>query len=291
MKKKIFSLVVALMAIALGAQAETPIRFITQPKSINNALGVECTIHWDYVGDPKDYIFTDFRSYFEVNFDATKFEVYKCKTTQAYDESTGFYYLKPWSNLSGGVQLIGEIIRNDKASHQHLPQKNVACQVSILRMGNNQPLPPEWVSYRGWTTSINQIYDNEEDGTDIAYFIRAYNGDNYIDSELFFIRGWVDLNITYVYNLPEKFFVTEKITPQNNRQRPVSWPTPKDNGYEFDYWYYDQECTKPLLASMELTEDLVLYAKWNNNVQPDVNKDGKVDASDVTDVIDALMNK
>ena len=136
----------------------------------------------------------------------------------------------------------------------------------------------------------------------LAYFFRVYKGDEYIDSDFFFIQSYEEVNITYVYNLPGKTVVTEKVVPNSLGQHPVSWPRPIVDGYSFSYWYYDAECTQPLLASMTLFEDLTLYAKWEKTEEhkaiisniPDgwtVNGDTPTDGNAFVEVGDAVTVK
>ena len=138
--------------------------------------------------------------------------------------------------------------------------------------------------------------------SDIAFFFRVYKGDEYIDSDLFFIRRYGEVNITYIYNLPGKTAVTEKVTPRINGQHPASWPRPIVDGYSFSYWYYDAECTQPLLGSMTLLEDLTLYAKWEKTEEhkaiisniPDgwtVNGETPTDGNAFVEVGDAVTVK
>ena len=106
MKQRIFSIIVALVAIASGAWADSAMKFVVHPKSICNVLGESVVVHWTYLPETRDYYgYLNYRSYFMINFDATKLEVFKCHVKEAYDENTGFYYLTKdpvWGETSIG---------------------------------------------------------------------------------------------------------------------------------------------------------------------------------------------
>jgi hypothetical protein len=305
MKQRIFSVIVALVAIASGAWADSTMKFIIQPKSICNVLGESVVVHWTYLPETRDYYgYTNYSSYFRINFDATKLEVYKCHTKSAYDENTGFYYLTKDPVWWGGEMKIGSIVNNNLPDLLRLPTANYSWQFNILHQGDHDQMPLERTAWAGWQTCKNQFFDSEmyppEGG--LAYFFRVYKDDEYIDSDLFFIQSYEEVNITYVYNLPGKAVVTEKVVPNSLGQHPVSWPRPIVDGYSFYYWYYDAECTQPLLASMTLLEDLTLYAKWEKTEEhkaiisniPDgwtVNGETPTDGSVFVEVGDAVTVK
>ena len=45
-------------------------------------------------------------------------------------------------------------------------------------------------------------------------------------------------------------------------------PTPHEDGYDFDGWYYDPAFTKPATGEITVDEDTTLYAKWVNRTIP-----------------------
>jgi len=46
--------------------------------------------------------------------------------------------------------------------------------------------------------------------------------------------------------------------------------TPSKDWYRFVWWYIDKELTKPFVSSNPVTEDIVLYAKWEKEEKPSV---------------------
>lgn len=48
-------------------------------------------------------------------------------------------------------------------------------------------------------------------------------------------------------------------------------PIPKKDGYVFAGYYYDKEFTKPVEETFKLTENMVIYVKWQKNVLDETN--------------------
>ncbi|MCD7948601.1 MAG: InlB B-repeat-containing protein [Oscillospiraceae bacterium] len=63
----------------------------------------------------------------------------------------------------------------------------------------------------------------------------------------------------------------------------IELETPVRDGYTFDGWYLDAECTVPFVAGMTFTEAQTLYAKWIKN---DDGDDGTTDDAGVPQVGD-----
>lgn len=77
-------------------------------------------------------------------------------------------------------------------------------------------------------------------------------------------------DITLAFDVAGSTTVIEPITSENGKitldLSTIS--SPAKEGYVFDGWYYDKECTKKAEGTIEVTKDTVLYAKWKNAVTP-----------------------
>lgn len=74
-----------------------------------------------------------------------------------------------------------------------------------------------------------------------------------------------------------------------NHGSDITEPTiPSKNGYTFDNWYSDPECTVPFVFSKMPNEDLTLYAKWlPNQYTITFNSNGGNEVTSITEDVDS----
>ena len=146
------------------------------------------------------------------------------------------------------VQIIGEIsysVTFENNGHGEKPAK--LFNVSVLP----NPLPE--LSAEGWV--FEGWYK------DIALTTRAVAGEAFTDNITLYAK-WSEIS-------------SYKVTFENNGHGnsvlplfkvtalPDSLPKLKENGYNFEGWYFDSEFTIPAFANAKISKDVTLYAKWS----------------------------
>ena len=75
-----------------------------------------------------------------------------------------------------------------------------------------------------------------------------------------FIVGCEQESFTLQYNTNGHGGEIEEVT--NIRQLPETFPVLTEEGFHFDGWYTDSTFEDPAVAGAEMTQNVILYAKW-----------------------------
>lgn len=133
--------------------------------------------------------------------------------------------------------------------------------------------------FYGWTTE-EAVTANPE----ILITVPAVN------SKLYAVFGY---QVTFDYNYlksdgSEKGeYTTIKVIKGNNVKDEIdAYGEPFRNGYDFVGWYLDKDCTKVFDPSLNVSENITVYAKWNGGAINDSEKnEGQIENNQVQKII------
>ena len=114
--------------------------------------------------------------------------------------------------------------------------------------------PPTWTNYQfmGWSPSQYAVTGSPAESITITQ-----------NTTLYAIWKYTLYNVSYNTNGGNTISPTLDVNALPN---PL--PTPTKTGYNFLGWYYDQEYTTLAVAGTTINEDVVLYAKWQQQQAP-----------------------
>ncbi|HBD06260.1 MAG TPA: hypothetical protein DCY93_02490 [Firmicutes bacterium] len=69
--------------------------------------------------------------------------------------------------------------------------------------------------------------------------------------------------IAFKYNDGTEYTVEKQVMYDQLLTNSVLIPEPKRDGYAFNGWFLDSECTTPVMMNSKITSDMVLYASWD----------------------------
>ena len=212
-------------------------------------------------------------------------------------------------NVQGGIYVdklfTGLVVRNNQLSGCGLDDgngyiiyepslfKGIAEHTFYVNGEKNTGLSGEYV----FDTLLPEL-QNSGEGTFIGWTTdEQFTDDSPIvthallkNTDLYAVFGYsvtFDYNYLKSDNTPKgEYFTAKVLAGETVKAELDSYGDPFRLGDDFEGWYLDRDCTEVFLPESEITQNLVVYAKWASDIGPDpsgaVNTDPPAEKNDNT---------